>query len=67
MQRYNLPLSGRIAAADELIENLRKRLAAYSEKDREIGNEYARVILPWIAQNPGMTEEQIEWLLEGLG
>ncbi len=67
MQRYNLPLSGRIAAADELIEKMRKRIAAYSEEDRKIGNEYARMILPWIAQNPGMTEEQIEWLLAGIG
>ena len=67
MKRYNLPLSGRIAAADELIEKMRKRLTEYSAEERKIGNEYARVILPWIAQNPGMTEEQIEWLLEGIG
>lgn len=67
MQRYNLPLSGRIAVADELIEKIHQQLNGYSEKDRKIGNAYARVILPWIAQNPGMTEEQIEWLLAGVG
>ena len=46
---------------------MRKRLAEYSAEERKIGNEYTRVILPWIAQNPGMTEEQIEWLLQGIG
>jgi hypothetical protein len=65
MQRYNLPLSGRIAAADELIETIHQQLAGYSEEDRLIGRKFARAVLPWIAQNPGMTAEQIEWLLAG--
>lgn len=67
MQRYNLPLSGRIAAADEFIEKLRKQLENYTDKEKKIGVAYARVLLPWIAQNPGMTQEQIDWLLTGLG
>lgn len=66
MQRYNLPLSGRIAAADEFLESTRQELTQYTEEEAQIGIQYARVILPWVAQNPGMTEEQIEWLLKGL-
>lgn len=66
MQRYNLPLSGRIAAADEFLEKIRQELAQYNEEETQIGIRYARVLLPWVAQNPGMTEEQIEWTLKGL-
>ncbi|MFO8037060.1 MAG: hypothetical protein R6U57_10580 [Anaerolineales bacterium] len=66
MQRYNLPLSGRITVADELIKNMQKRLSDYSEEEKRVGMAFARVFLPWVAQNPGMTEEQIEWLLTGL-
>jgi hypothetical protein len=66
MQRYNLPLSGRITVADELIENMQECLSAYSEEKKRAGMAFARVFLPWVAQNPGMTEEQIEWLLTGL-
>jgi hypothetical protein len=66
MQRYNLPLSGRIALADELIENMQEKLTTYSNQEKQAGKAFARVFLPWVAQNPGMTEEQIEWLLGGL-
>ena len=65
MQRYNLPLSGRVSLADEMIEEMRKSLKKYTEEERAFGVEFARIFLPWVAQNPGMTEEQIDWLLSG--
>ena len=65
MQRYNLPLSGRIAAADEMIEEMRKSLRKFTEEERTFGVEFARIFLPWVAQNPGMTAKQIDWLLSG--
>lgn len=66
MQRYNLPLSGRIALADELIEGMQQRLRDYSEAEKQTGMAFAREFLPWVSQNPGLTEEQIDWLLTGL-
>jgi len=66
MQRYNLPLSGRITVADELIDATQAHLSACSEEEKRVGMAFARVFLPWVAQNPGMTEEQIEWLLTGM-
>jgi hypothetical protein len=66
MQRYNLPLSGRIALADELIAGMQQRLRRYSEEEKRAGMALAREFLPWVAQNPGLTEEQIDWLLTGL-
>ncbi len=37
----------------------------YTEEERAIGIEFARILLPWVAQNPGMTDKQIDWLLSG--
>ncbi len=65
MQRYNLPLSGRVSLADEMIEEMRKSLKKYTEEERAFGVEFARIFLPWVAQNPGMTAKQIDWLLSG--
>jgi hypothetical protein len=65
MQRYNLPLSGRISLADEMIEEMRQTLRNYTEEERAFGIEFARIFLPWVAQNPGMTDKQIDWLLSG--
>jgi hypothetical protein len=66
MQRYNLPLSGRINLANNLIEEMSHQLKGYSEEQKEIGIDFARVFLPFIAQNPGMTKDQIDWLITGI-
>ena len=66
MQRYNLPLSGRINVADALIADMQNRLSHYTEEQKRVGAEFARVFLPMVAQNPGMTPEQIDWLITGI-
>lgn len=66
MERYNLPLSGQIAAADEVIGKIHQRIEKFSEEERRIGVEFARTLLPWVTQNPGMTAEQVNWLLAGM-
>lgn len=66
MQRYNLPLSGRISLADELINEMSHQLKGYTEEQKEIGIDFSRVFLPFIAQNPGMTKDQIDWLITGI-
>lgn len=66
MQRYNLPLSGRVSLADDLINEMSQQLKGYTEEQKEIGIDFARVFLPFIAQNPGMTKEQIDWLITGI-
>jgi len=57
MQRYNLPLSGRISLADDLINEMSQQLRGYTEEQKEIGIDFARVFLPFITQNPGMTKD----------
>lgn len=66
MQRYNLPLSGRISLADDLINEMSQQLRGYTEEQKEIGIDFARVFLPFITQNPGMTKDQIDWLITGI-
>ena len=66
MQRYNLPLSGRISLADDLINEMGQQLKGYTEEQKENGINFARVFLPFIAQNPGMTKDQIDWLITGI-
>ena len=66
MQRYNLPLSGRISLADDLIAEMGLQLKGYTEEQKEIGIHFARVFLPFVAQNPGMTKDQIDWLITGI-
>lgn len=66
MQRYNLPLSGRISLADDLIAEMGQQLKGYTEEQKEIGITFARVFLPFVAQNPGMTKDQIDWLITGI-
>jgi len=66
MQRYNLPLSGRISLADNLMDEMSQQLRGYTEEQKETGIDFARVFLPFIAQNPGMTKEQIDWLITGI-
>jgi hypothetical protein len=66
MQRYNLPLSGRISLADDLINEMSQQLKGYTEEQKEIGIDFSRVFLPFIAQNPGMTKDQIDWLITGI-
>jgi len=66
MQRYNLPLSGRISLGDELINEMSQQLNGYTEEQKETGIAFARVFLPFIAQNPGMTKDQIDWLITGI-
>lgn len=63
MQRYNLPLSGRISKANDFITEMGQQLKGYTEDQKEIGIQFARVFLPFIAKNPGMTKEQIDWLI----
>ena len=66
MQRYNLPLSGRISLADDLLTEMGQQLKGYTEEQKEIGIDFARVFLPFITKNPGMTEDQIDWLITGI-
>lgn len=66
MQHYNLPLSGRISLADDLIAEMGQQLKGYTEEQKEIGITFARVFLPFVAQNPGMTKDQIDWLITGI-
>ena len=66
MQRYNLPLSGRISLADDLINEMGQQLKGYTEDQKEIGVHFARVFLPFIAKHPGMTKDQIDWLITGI-
>jgi len=66
MQHYNLPLSGRISLADDLIAEMGQQLKGYTEEQKEIGIIFARVFLPFVAQNPGMTKDQIDWLITGI-
>ena len=66
MQRYNLPLSGRISQADKLIEDMNNKLEKeFTKEQREIGIKFAWVFLPWVSQHPGMTREQVDWLITG--
>ena len=66
MQRYNLPLSGRISQADKLIEDMNNKLEKeFTKEQREIGIEFARIFLPWVSQHPGMTQKQVDWLITG--
>jgi hypothetical protein len=66
MQRYNLPLSGRISKANDFILEMGQQLKGYTDDQKEIGIQFARVFLPFIAKNPGMTKEQIDWLITGI-
>jgi hypothetical protein len=66
MQRYNLPLSGRLSLVDDLINEMSQQLSGYTEEQKEIGSDFARVFLPLITQNPGMTKEQIDRLITGI-
>jgi hypothetical protein len=66
MQRYNLPLSGRITIANDLIEVMSSKLKGYTEEQKEVGKGFARVFLPFIAQNPGMTKDQIDWIISDI-
>jgi hypothetical protein len=63
MQRYNLPLSGRISLANDLMEEMSSKLNGYTEEQKKIGIGFARIFLPFVAQNPGMTKEMIEWMI----
>ena len=65
IQQYNLSLSGKISLANELLGEIRSNLSDFSEEEKRIGMSFARVFLPWVTQNPGMSADQIEWLLSG--
>jgi hypothetical protein len=43
-----------------------QQLKGYTEEQKEIGVNFARVFLPFIAQHPGMTKDQIDWLITGI-
>ena len=63
MKRFNLPLSGKTALASELMKGIQNLLGKYSAEELAIGGDVVKILLPWIENNPGLTDKQIDWLL----
>ena len=63
MNRFNLPLSGKTALASELMKGIQNLLGKYSAEELAIGGDVVKILLPWIENNPGLTDKQIDWLL----
>jgi hypothetical protein len=63
MKRFNLPLSGKTALASELMKGIQNLLGKYTDEELAIGGDVVKVLLPWIEKNPGLADEQIDWLL----
>ena len=66
MTQYNPPLSGSVKAARDLLPAIREEIQRFPREDIRAAVELARIVLPWVTRYPGMTKNQIEWLLQSL-